>query len=128
MATLLRKCFQETSTAPDRYPFTSVQSPIPLSFLIIQQTLRSYLLDAEKGDLSPPPLTHSGPKPPTAKPILPMAPRGHFGALHIHPLELARQITLMDHELLCAIEPWEFFQLVPIWDFFLAPDTLFRVG
>jgi len=45
-------------------------------------------------------------------PILPIVPKGRFGAVHIHPLELARQMTLIDQELWAAIEPWEFHKQV----------------
>lgn len=48
-------------------------------------------------------------KPP--RPLLPTNVRGKLSILDLHPEELARQVTLLDHSLLKAIKPGEFLGL-----------------
>lgn len=60
----------------------------------------------ERRDEAVPEQTQRIPPPPA---LLPKNVFGTFKLLDVHPLELARQLTLIESELFRQIEPWEFF-------------------
>lgn len=91
---LLKKCLTDTGIT-DRFS--------------LALELKKVVNEAEKGPLNTDDFKFdsTGAAP---TPILPIAPRTRFGALHVHPLELARQMSLIDQNLFMKIEMWEFFR------------------
>lgn len=91
---MLKKCLTDTGIT-DRFS--------------LALELRKVIGEAEKGPLNADDFQRDADEP-APTPILPIAPRTRFGALHVHPLELARQMSLIDQDLFMKIETWEFFR------------------
>ena len=81
----------------------------------LEKTLEREILKAEKlsrsfnADAPSSSVEEGGEAPP--KPILPPTRARALGLLDFHPLEFARQLTILEFELYCKINPWEFLGL-----------------